>query len=180
MSFVVDGREMLKLKWECRSNYCEISVDYFPCSDGENFSAAHNEKTFNNGKKKRKKWIFLNCIICGWSGNSVFETCLFLESRVGNCCCCCWYYWWWSKRQRVEKLFSFSVEIPQHPSENIYSVLAFINILIKRERNIWRKKPTKRTNKEFPNAENLIGKTTTFPFHLSCSFSHASFISLKE
>lgn len=80
----------------------------------------------------------------------------------------------------MKKLFSFSVEIPQHPSKNIYSVLAFINILLKTATTKKKENPVKhfrkggnKKKKEFSSFENFIGKTT-------CSFSHAIFISWKQ
>ena len=81
----------VELKRECRSNYCEISVDYF-------FLVVHVRwNSFFGATTKRGE--NLNCIICGWSGNSVFKTCLFFRS-LAACVLK-------KKEQKVEKLFHF-------------------------------------------------------------------------
>lgn len=54
----------------------------------------------------------------------------------------------------MKKLFPFSVEIPQQPSKNIYSVLAFINILLKTART------TKEKSVKHSGGE---GSTKNFP-----------------
>lgn len=51
--------------------------------------------------------------------------------------------------------FHFSVEILQHPSKNIYSVLAFINILLKKQRE---KTVARQREGGISSTENLIAE----------------------
>lgn len=65
----------------------------------------------------------LNCIICERGGNSVLKRAFGVFSHTQR----------QPKRAKSEKVI-FLWNIFQHESENIYSVLAFINILLKQAR----------------------------------------------